>query len=518
MKHYIYITLMTIVFVAFTVVFDTFPRSTVSELERRELAVFPEYTSEKLCDGSFTREISSWFSDSEPFRDDLMALSMYIKSYMGLAKSEDDVTFHASKDVQPDGDAGEEIDSALIKERQNRDIGEYENHVTADDNAKIANAGIVVVGTGDNVRALMAYGGGPKGGVKYAEAANKYKERFGNGVNVYCMVIPTAIEYYCPDKVKRYTNSQLLTIRNIFAHLSESVKAVDIYTTLGKHAGEDIYLRTDHHWAPLGAYYAAEEFARVAGVPFMPLKDYERRVVHRYVGSMYGYSKDISIKNAPEDFVYYMPRGVECTTTYITYTIDKNYHVTGESRPMRGVFFMHYRDGNGGAYCTFMGGDTKITQVRTSVKNGRRVMILKDSFGNALPGYLFGSFEEVHVVDSRYFTKNMVQYVHDNRITDILFANNIFNAYSPRIANAYIRFLDQAGGIVKHRTDSTSVTAPADVHDRQKAVGADTAGHAGTGKPVHPEEAPVQQADPSTESAGSAFVGQPDNTSSTEQE
>ena len=107
MKHYIYITLMTIVFVAFTVVFDTFPRSTVSELERRELAVFPEYTSEKLCDGSFTREISSWFSDSEPFRDDLMALSMYIKSYMGLAKSEDDVTFHASKDVQPDGDAGE---------------------------------------------------------------------------------------------------------------------------------------------------------------------------------------------------------------------------------------------------------------------------------------------------------------------------------------------------------------------------------------------------------------------------
>ena len=48
MKHYIYITLMTIVFVAFTVVFDTFPRSTVSELERRELAVFPEYTSENF--------------------------------------------------------------------------------------------------------------------------------------------------------------------------------------------------------------------------------------------------------------------------------------------------------------------------------------------------------------------------------------------------------------------------------------------------------------------------------------
>lgn len=458
MKHYIYITIIAVVFIGFTVVFDTFPRSTVSELERRELAAFPEYSSEKLRDGSFTREISSWFSDSEPFRDEFMALSMYIKSYMGLAKSEDDVTFHASSDgPQTDADSMEEVDSTLIKEMENRNIGEYENHVTADENAKIANAGIVVVGSGDKVRALMAYGGGSKGGVRYAEAANKYKERFGNGVNIYCMVIPTAIEYYCPDKVKRYTNSQLLTIRNIFAHLAENVKAVDIYTTLGNHADEDIYLRTDHHWAPLGAYYAAEEFARVAGVPFMPLKDYERRVVHNYVGSMYGYSKDIAVKNAPEDFVYYMPRGVEYTTTYITYTIDSNYRVIGESRPMRAPFFMHYRDGNGGAYCTFMGGDTKITQVRTSTKNGRRLLILKDSFGNALPGYLFGSFEEVHVVDTRYFTKNMVQYVRENKITDILFANNIFNAYSPRIGNAYIRFLDQAGGIERHKSDSTAV-------------------------------------------------------------
>ena len=470
MKHYIYILVVSAVFVAYAVVFDTFPRSTVSELERRTLATFPDFTPEKLRDGSFTREVSSWFSDSEPYRDDLMALSMYIKGYIGLAKSDDDVTFHASADGPVTGDdGGEETDSMDAGTADGREIGEYENHVTADDNAKIANAGILVVGTGDKVRALMAYGGGAKGGVRYAEASNIYKERFGAGVNVYSMVIPTAIEFYCPDKVRRYTNSQLKTIRNIFAHLSPDVRAVDIYTTLGRHAAEDIYLRTDHHWAPLGAYYAAEEFARVAGVPFMPLDRYDRRVVHRYVGSMYGYSKDIAVKNAPEDFVYYVPRDVKYTTTYITYTIDANYRVTAESRPTRGAFFQHYRDGNGGAYCTFMGGDTKITQVVTSTKNGRRVLILKDSFGNALPGYLFGSFEEVHVVDSRYFTKNMTQYVHDNKITDILFANNIFNAYSPRIANAYIRFLDQKGGIV-HQLKPDSVTVKPAVKDSVAAT------------------------------------------------
>lgn len=452
-QSHIYIFLMAVIFAAFTVVFDTFPRSVFSELEKRELAVFPRFSAESLASGDFTEAVSRWFSDSEPYRDSFMELSMRIKDRMKLSHADDDITFHASADFKPAGGDGDGEDGADGGEGMG-DISDYENNLTADDNAKIANAGIIVVGSGDKVRALMAYGGGSKSGTRYAEAANAYKRRFGSAVNVYSMVIPTATEYYCPDKARSCTTRQLPTIKNVMAHLAPDVKPVDVYTTLGEHASEDIYLRTDHHWAPLGAYYAAQEFARVAGVPFLALDRYDRRVVRRYVGSMYGYSKDIAIKNAPEDFVYYVPRGVTYTTTYINYTIDANYRVTAESKPVRGAFFMHYRDGNGGAYCTFMGGDTKIAQVRTSTKNGRRLMILKDSFGNALPGYLFGSFEEVHVVDSRYFTKNMVQYVRDNSITDILFANNIFNVCSPKLANKYISFLDQAPGIHHHPADS----------------------------------------------------------------
>lgn len=468
-QSHIYIAIVTAAFLGFAVVFDTFPRSVFSELEKRELAAFPEYSQEKLADGSFTAAISTWFSDSEPYRDRFMELSMYIKKSLRICASENNITFHASTDFRPAGDGdddGESPDDAqenLQSGMNADDIDAYENNLTADENAKIANAGIIVVGSGDKVRALMAYGGGPKSGGRYAEAANIYKRRLGDGVNVYCMVIPTATEFYCPDKARSCTNRQLPTIKNVYAHLSDSVKAVDIYTALGEHADEDIYLRTDHHWAPLGAYYAAQAFAKAAEVPFMTLDRYDRRVVGRYVGSMYGYSKDISIKNAPEDFVYYVPRDVTYKTTYINYTVDENYHVTSESKPVNGAFFMHYRDGNGGAYCTFMGGDTKITQVRTSTKNGRRLMILKDSFGNALPGYMFGSFEEVHVIDSRYFTKNMVQYVRENKITDILFANNIFNVCSPKIGRKYVSFLDQTPGIRYHQADTTkTVPAPAD--------------------------------------------------------
>ena len=56
-------------------------------------------------------------------------------------------------------------------------------------------------------------------------------------------------------------------------------------------------------------------------------------------------------------------------------------------------------------------------------------------------GYLFGSFEEVHVVDGRYFTKNMKEYVRQNGITDILFCNNVFKVYGG--GENYQRFLKQ---------------------------------------------------------------------------
>lgn len=434
----LYIFIMALAFATIAYVFATFPRSVYSPLEKRDLASFPQFTAEKLTTGRFTAEVSAWYSDSEPFRDLLMGASMSLKHAQRLDFGDEQITFHASTDKpameSADQDSADELKGdGLVKGYENDDDG----------TAKISNSGIIIVGNGMNARALMVFGGSSKSGGAYANVANEYKKTFGATVNVYCMVIPTAIEFYCPEKAKAHTRRQWPTINNIHSHLNADVLAVDVYTSLGHHADEDIYLRTDHHWSPLGAFYAAQEFARVARVPFRQLDSYRRKVVHRFVGSMYGYTQDMAIKNAPEDFVYYVPDEVKYTVTYTDYTIDKEYHVTGIGKPYHGPFFYHFRDGSGGAYSTFMGSDAKITRVSTPVGNHRRVLILKDSFGNALPGYLFYSFEEVHVVDTRYFTKNMVEYVNDNKITDILFANNIFNANNPKFCRRYLRFLTQ---------------------------------------------------------------------------
>ena len=438
MHNKIYITVMSVVFIAATIILTTFPRPKYSEVEKRDLAQFPEWSVSKLAQGTWTSEVSSWFSDSEPYRERLMTLSMKIKDLERLVLSDDNVTFHAADDMMEEG----EMEEAVEEEEE---LGKYSNNVSTEGKAKMAHAGIIIVGSGSNVRALMAYGG-VNGGGKFAKMANTYQEEIGERVRIYAMVIPNAAEYYLPESWKKRSKSQLATLKSIQEQLSPDVTFVNVYNTLGNHADEPIFLRTDHHWAPLGGYYAAAEFAKSAGVDFKDLDSYERKEVKRFVGTMYGYSKDISIKEAPEDFVYYVPKDIEYTTTYLTYTTNKDYKITKVSGPTTERFFYRFKDGGSGAYSTFMGSDQRVTHVSTSVENGRKVLIIKDSFGNTIPGYLFYSFEDIFVIDNRYFHLNLKKYIEQQGITDLLFACSTFNAYGNAFSKNCLEILNQADG------------------------------------------------------------------------
>lgn len=320
-------------------------------------------------------------------------------------------------------------------------VAPYVNKVNADAPARKTKSGIILIGSGSTLRACSPSSLGATSAVKYAQVANHYKEVFGDAVRVYCMPIPTAITFYCPDAARSWSHPVAPAFNGLFAALKPEVCGVDCYTSLGDHAGEAIYSRTDHHWAPLGGFYAARELARAAGVPFKGLDSYERKEVSPYVGTMAMYSKDPAVKAAPEVFVYYVPKGVNYKTTYINYTLRNHKTIIKESAPTPGSFFIPFKGAS--TYCTFMGGDSKIVKVETGTRNGRRILLIKDSFGNAVPGYLFFSFEQIHVVDSRYFNKNMVEYVEENGITDIVLCNNIVHASMDNISKNIDKFLVQ---------------------------------------------------------------------------
>lgn len=283
------------------------------------------------------------------------------------------------------------------------------------------------------VRAQQSYSGRPAAAKKYMEVISEYARRLkDDNVRVYSLVAPTQGEFYLPEPVSTQGAEQK-AIATMYSYLDPIVTGVEVSDVLRVHKNEDIYSRTDHHWAPLGAFYAAQVLADKAGVKFRPLSEYTRGEVKDYVGSMYSFSGDANVKNNPETFVYYMPpKGYEAE--FINYKVSGGKTV-GESEPQKKEFFRIYKDGAGGAYCTFMGGDQCTVKVtNTGGTPGRRILIVKDSFGNALVPALFGSFEEVHVTDFRYFPHGLLDYVRKNGITDLVFVNTIQLAPAPNTA------------------------------------------------------------------------------------
>lgn len=439
-RNKLYITIITTLFLALVVIFDTLPRSTYSKLENRDLALFPKFSLEDLKSGAFTSGISSWFSDTEPYRDVFMYMSMQVKDWISLNIGENNVKFHADKSAP--------------KSEMPVDKGDDGFNPNANDIAKLATSGNIIVGEVPNVRALMCYGGDERGGVEWANAVNLVKDSLGARVNVYAMIVPIATEFYLPDNATKYSKPELPSIQNAYRHL-KNVIPVDAHSALRAHTRENIYLRTDHHWSPLGAFYATREFARVAKVPFKELKDgYVQKVIPGFVGSMYHYTRDMSLKKSPEEFIYWEPIDSNYTVTTIDYRVDRNYHVVSESAPHKSKFFFHFPKRPAASYETFMGGDQFLVKVQTTLHTGRRLMIIKDSYGNVPPSYLFYSFDEIHVMDNRYFTKNLVKYVKENKITDLIFINNVYALYNPTLVSNLRRYLTQQDGDYKRRSAS----------------------------------------------------------------
>lgn len=459
-----YLWIVGLVFAILTVVFVFFPRSKYSALEKRDLTEFPDISEYTDRPDKYTAAVSSWFSDTEPYRDQLMTLSMSIRAAMrgDFRPEEESVTFRpaatapAESEKSPEAEIeniGEE-DSPLPADSISNPVPDIE-----DGNAKLGDSGTIIVGKGENVRALMAFGGTSKGGGGYVDLLNTLAATFPSQ-SIYAMVAPLATEFYLPAKAARASNPQKPFIYGIRDRLAPNVKFVDVYDELSRHTSEDIYLRTDHHWSALGGYYAAKRLAQTAGVPFRGLEAYDKHVIKDFVGSMYGYSKDIAVKKAPEDFVYYTPSEVKYDAEFVSYSLNKNFQIVRETKPYKTSFFKKFKDGSGMAYLTFMGSDQLFAKVKTGTPGSRRLLIIKDSYGNAVPGNLFYSFNEVHVIDFRYFTHNLKEYVKTNGITDIAVCFNVFNAYSSGSAAKVKKMLTQRSGVTVPAATLPSARAP----------------------------------------------------------
>lgn len=282
--------------------------------------------------------------------------------------------------------------------------------VIAEGESVLDDSGILVTKIGGHYWGIMPCWGTYGLCESWTKGVNAFKAALPD-VNVYNMVVPTSSEFYTPEGMDNFTSSQWNKIEHIRAGLKD-VENIDVYSALNAHTDEEIFSRTDHHWFPLGGYYAAEVFAKKAETGFPPIQAYEKVSRGGFVGSMYMYTESSLLYNDPEQFDLYIPpnNGKLKTTYYDGYFMNKR---SGEliTSPDAGAY-----------YCSFLGADNVIAEIETDVKNGRTLVIFKESYGNAVVPFLTSSFEKIYVCDIRYFYKNAVQFCKDVCATDLLFS------------------------------------------------------------------------------------------------
>ena len=83
------------------------------------------------------------------------------------------------------------------------------------------------------------------------------------------------------------------------------------------------------------------------------------------------------------------------------------------------------------SYSIFLQGDLPIVKMETMHKNGRKIAIVKESYGNAFAPFLINNYEKIIVVDQRYYTGDFVKMLKTEGINELLFINNIFAAHTP---------------------------------------------------------------------------------------
>ncbi len=406
--------------------FMNFDKPIVSELENRALKKKPEFSFTGLFSGSFFKDYEEYYSDTFILRDNLVRVSKdlnHLMAFMGpdisIVTAYDDLQTpqesNEPTDKEPKPATETPVDGTQAPSETDHNVkpGKENKEESPKDFGDGKNMGYWMVVDG---QAVQLFKFNKESCEYYSQVLNKYNEKLGSDVKIYSMIPPTASEFLKLKKYKGITDSQNDALGFLESKLNSSISSVNVYDALSKHSEEYTYFRTDHHWTALGAYYAYASFMEDKGEVPIALDQYEAIDLGDFLGSSYTKTLDKSLEKNPDKVIAYKP-----LTAY-------EYLMFLEGKEKKSdLIDMKYAGEINKKYNAFLSGGGAIwSVVKTDVKNGKKLMVVKDSFGNALVPFLLPHYEEIYVVDSRFYSisftgKNIVEFVKDNGINEVLF-------------------------------------------------------------------------------------------------
>jgi len=378
-------------------------KQSVSVMENRKLAAFPTYSDSLFWSGKYFKQIDEYYADNFPLRDNWISFADKFKNSIGFTSSEIklyDPTNSTEANEKTDTTKDKISDGPL---KDDGATGEVKKRVFVFKN-----------------RAFEMFGGGEAMGKSYADVINNYNKILSPDIQIYNLIIPVALEFEITEKYAKLQKPNRPAIENIYNTLDPNIKKVWAIDEIRKHRQEYIYFNTDHHWTSLGAYYAYKAFCETAGLTPVSLDTVAYKTKPSFLGSLYRLTKDGGLQGNPDSVRYYL------------FKDSVNFFV-GSAKIGQWTKSKMYGEGASGpnSYSVFLQGDLPTVKMETQHKNGRKIAIVKESYGNAFAPYLINNYEKVIVVDQRYYTGDFIAMLKAEGINELLFINNIFAAHTP---------------------------------------------------------------------------------------
>lgn len=224
---------------------------------------------------------------------------------------------------------------------------------------------------------------------KSIQKINEFAEMTGLPTRV--MVVPTTgyiMEEKLPSLHAQYHDAEIL--QSAKEQLSPDVQWIDLVPEFQKLASsQQLYYKTDHHWTSAGAYAAYQQYCAAVGLTPTSKEDFTIESVDGFHGTIYS---KMALWNAKAD------------TIEMWHNKNGKYHVEIEEDHIQSdsLFFEdHLQEED--KYPVYLDGNHSLVRITNEEAEGGTLLLIKDSFAHCAATFLADEYQEIIMVDLRYY-------------------------------------------------------------------------------------------------------------------
>lgn len=220
------------------------------------------------------------------------------------------------------------------------------------------------------------------------------------------MLVPNAVSIQS-DHLPAFVSDDIQNqqMDEIQKSLNGNIQQLDARKQLSQHSDEYIYYKSDHHWTSLGAYYGAQLVNNDVN-----MNNYDSYAVSNdFQGTLASKTGSMNIK---DEIDIYPPKNLDYIVTY-----------GAEAKTLRSIYRskgLKQKD----QYQVFFGGNEGLINISINNDSDKRLLLIKDSYANALVQFLLPYYRTITIIDPRYYFDDIDQEIDKDLITDILFVYN----------------------------------------------------------------------------------------------